>query len=126
MPLSVTARLIRLQTPQARKSSKAVFVKGGDMPARKADAVWEGGLKGGHGKVTLGSGAFSGAYSFASRFADGTGTNPEDLIGAAHAGCYSMALSAGLERAGQPPRRGATTTPVRLVGGGDVPRLCCS
>jgi lipoyl-dependent peroxiredoxin len=101
----------------------AVFVKGGDMPARKADAVWEGGLKGGHGKVALGSGAFSGAYSFASRFADGTGTNPEELIGAAHAGCYSMALSAGLERAGHAPRRVATTATVHLEVGGDGPRI---
>jgi osmotically inducible protein OsmC len=93
------------------------------MPARKADAVWEGGLKGGHGTVTLGSGAYSGAYSFASRFADGQGTNPEELIGAAHAGCFSMALSAGLERAGHAPRRVATSATVHLEVGGDGPRI---
>lgn len=75
------------------------------MPVRKADAVWEGGLKEGHGRVTLGSGAWAGPYSFASRFADGQGTNPEELIGAAHAGCFAMALSAALERSGHPARR---------------------
>jgi osmotically inducible protein OsmC len=93
------------------------------MPVRKADAVWEGGLKGGHGKVSLGSGTFSGAYSFASRFADGPGTNPEELIAAAHAGCFSMALSAGLERAGHPARRVATTAKVHIETGGDGPRI---
>jgi lipoyl-dependent peroxiredoxin len=70
------------------------------MPARTATARWEGGLQGGHGTMRLGSGAFEGQYSFSSRFEEGTGTNPEELIGAAHAGCFSMALSAGLERAG--------------------------
>jgi hypothetical protein len=89
------------------------------MPVRKADAVWEGGLKGGHGKVSLGSGAYSGPYSFGSRFADAQGTNPEELIGAAHAGCFAMALSAGLERAGHPPRRVAATAKVHLETGGE-------
>ena len=84
------------------------------MPVRKADAVWEGGLKGGHGQVALGSGAWAGRYSFASRFADGQGTNPEELIGAAHAGCFSMALSAGLGRGGITPTRVATTAKVHL------------
>ena len=56
------------------------------MAVRNAEAVWEGNLKGGKGNVKLGSGAFEGAYSFASRFEEGTGTNPEELIGAAHAG----------------------------------------
>jgi osmotically inducible protein OsmC len=93
------------------------------MPVRKADAVWEGGLKEGHGKVTLGSGAYSGPYSFASRFADGQGTNPEELIAAAHAGCFAMALSAGLERAGHPPRRVAASAKVHLETGGDGPRI---
>jgi lipoyl-dependent peroxiredoxin len=93
------------------------------MPERKADAVWEGGLKGGHGKVSFGSGAFSGAYSFASRFAEGEGTNPEELIAAAHAGCFSMALSAGLERAGHPPRRVATKAVVRLEMASDGPQI---
>ena len=93
------------------------------MPVRKADAVWEGTLKEGHGKVDLGSGAYSGPYSFASRFQDGKGTNPEELIRAAHAGCYSMALSASLERAGHPVRRVATTAKVHLEVGGDGPRI---
>jgi osmotically inducible protein OsmC len=70
------------------------------MAKRKATANWNGGLKGGDGTMALGSGAFEGAYSFKSRFEEGTGTNPEELIGAAIAGCYSMQLSAFLERDG--------------------------
>ena len=73
------------------------------MPERSATAHWEGGLQGGKGTMRLGSGAFEGQYSFSSRFEEGTGTNPEELIGAAHAGCFSMALSGGLERAGHAP-----------------------
>jgi osmotically inducible protein OsmC len=70
------------------------------MPVRSAVAVWEGNLKKGKGTVKLGSGAFEGSYSFASRFEKGAGTNPEELIAAAHAGCFSMALSMMLENAG--------------------------
>jgi len=70
------------------------------MPVRKADAVWEGNLKEGRGRMKLGSGAFEGAYSFSSRFEEGTGTNPEELIGAALAGCFSMALANGLAQSG--------------------------
>lgn len=91
------------------------------MPARTATARWQGGLRDGNGTMRLGGGAFEGAYSFASRFEEGTGTNPEELLGAAHAGCFSMALSAGLERAGFPPNRVETTATVHLVpadGGG--------
>jgi osmotically inducible protein OsmC len=84
------------------------------MPVRKANAVWEGGLKDGHGKVALGSGAYEGPYSFGSRFEEAKGTNPEELIGAAHAGCFSMALSAGLGRAGFTPTRVATSARVHL------------
>ena len=84
------------------------------MPVRSSNAAWEGGLKGGKGTVALGSGAFQGAYSFGSRFEDGTGTNPEELIAAAHAGCFSMALAAGLERAGHSPKKVATTARVHL------------
>lgn len=84
------------------------------MPTRKANAVWEGGLKDGHGTVELGSGAYSGRYSFGSRFEEAGGTNPEELIGAAHAGCFSMALSAGLGRAGFTPERVATGARVHL------------
>jgi len=73
------------------------------MPTRKAQARWEGKVSEGKGTMKLGSGAFEGAYSFKSRFEDGKGTNPEELIGAAHAGCFSMALSLFLEKAGNPP-----------------------
>ena len=84
------------------------------MPVRKAEAEWKGSLREGSGKVKLGSGAFEGAYSFASRFESGKGTNPEELIGAAHAGCFSMALSAGLGRAGFQPTRVHTTAAVHI------------
>jgi lipoyl-dependent peroxiredoxin len=70
------------------------------MAKRKATANWNGGLKGGDGTMAFGSGAFEGAYSFKSSFEEGTGTNPEELIGAAIAGCYSMQVSAFLERDG--------------------------
>lgn len=84
------------------------------MPVRKADAVWEGDIRGGNGRVSLGSGAFEGRYSFGSRFEEGAGTNPEELIGAAHAGCFSMALSGGLGRGGHTPKRIATTARVHI------------
>jgi osmotically inducible protein OsmC len=84
------------------------------MPVRKANAVWEGDLKGGKGTVALGSGAYQGSYLFGSRFEEAGGTNPEELIGAAHAGCFSMALSAGLGRAGFTPQRVATSAKVHL------------
>jgi len=70
------------------------------MIKRKSEAIWQGDLKKGQGSLSLGSGAYSGKYSFSSRFEDGKGTNPEELIAAAHAGCYSMALSADLSEAG--------------------------
>jgi lipoyl-dependent peroxiredoxin len=76
------------------------------MAVRTADAEWQGNLRDGKGKMRLGSGAFEGNYSFRSRMGDGeTGTNPEELIGAAHAGCYSMAFSAALSGAGFVPTR---------------------
>ena len=75
------------------------------MATRTGSAVWEGTLKEGKGDMKLGSGAFEGPYSFSSRFEEGKGTNPEELIGAAEAGCYSMALSANLEKAGHPAKR---------------------
>ena len=73
------------------------------MAVRNADAEWSGGLKDGKGHMKLGSGAFDGPFSFKSRMEEGTGTNPEELIGAAHAGCFSMQFSAMLEHAGFPP-----------------------
>jgi osmotically inducible protein OsmC len=73
------------------------------MPTRNAHARWEGGIKEGKGQVDFGNGAFKAAYSFASRFEDGKGTNPEELLGAAHAGCFAMALSLILGNAGFTP-----------------------
>ena len=89
------------------------------MAARTASAVWNGDLKSGDGTVSLGSGAWEGKYSFATRFEDAPGTNPEELIGAAHAGCFSMALSAGLSKAGHPPRTIRTTANVHLTKAGE-------
>ena len=85
------------------------------MSVRTAEAVWVGSLREGKGTMKLGSGAFEGAYSFSSRFEEGTGTNPEELIGAAHAGCYSMALSSGLGKGGFSPERIFTTAQVTLA-----------
>jgi osmotically inducible protein OsmC len=84
------------------------------MPVRNAEATWNGGLKDGKGNVKLGSGAWEGQYSFGSRFENGTGTNPEELVGAAHAGCFSMALAAGLGKAGFNPQRVHTTASVNI------------
>ena len=84
------------------------------MAVRSAEAEWKGTLREGAGKMKLGSGAYEGSYSFASRFEEGKGTNPEELIAAAHAGCFSMALSAGLTKAGHPPTRVHTTARVHL------------
>lgn len=90
------------------------------MINRKADARWEGDLKTGNGKIKLGSGAFEGSYSFGTRFEDAKGTNPEELIGAAHAACFSMQFSLALTKAGHAPKHVATTATVHLdkVGGG--------
>ncbi|HEX3037031.1 MAG TPA: OsmC family protein [Thermodesulfobacteriota bacterium] len=85
------------------------------MPKRNANAVWEGNLKDGKGRMSLGSGAYEGAYSFSSRFEEGKGTNPEELIGAAHAGCFSMALSHALSQAGYSPKRISTKAEVNLA-----------
>jgi len=84
------------------------------MPIRKADGIWEGTLKGGKGVVNFASGAFHGPYSFGTRFEETPGTNPEELIAAAHASCFSMALSFGLEQAGFPVTRVQTTAAVTL------------
>ncbi|MDQ2919463.1 MAG: OsmC family protein [Verrucomicrobiota bacterium] len=90
------------------------------MAERKGSAVWEGNLKEGKGTMKLGSGAYEGPYSFSSRFENGTGTNPEELIGAALAGCFSMALASNLTKAGHAPKRISTTANVKLeiVDGG--------
>jgi osmotically inducible protein OsmC len=96
------------------------------MVQRTAEAEWRGGLQDGTGVMKFGSGAFEGAYSFSSRFAEGKGTNPEELIAAAHAGCFSMALSAGLARSGFPPKRVHTTAKATLEktdGGFSITRI---
>lgn len=82
------------------------------MAIRKAQAVWQGNLKDGKGIIKFGS--FEGAYTYASRFEEGQGTNPEELIGAAHAGCFSMALSSNLGKAGFTPQRIQTQATVYL------------
>ena len=82
--------------------------------ARQAEAEWKGDLKGGSGRVKLGSGAYEGNYSFTSRFEDGAGANPEELLGAAHAGCFSMALANSLAAAGFPATSVHTKADVHL------------
>lgn len=84
------------------------------MAVRTARAEWQGNLREGAGTMELGSGAYKGPYSFQSRFESGDGTNPEELIGAAHAGCFSMALAAGLTAAGFRPTAVRTTAKVHL------------
>ena len=84
------------------------------MPVRSADARWEGSLQAGKGTMRLAGGAYEGPYSFSSRFEEGAGTNPEELIAAAHAGCFSMALSGALGRAGHEPVSVQTTAKVTL------------
>lgn len=84
------------------------------MAVRSADAEWKGDLKSGSGTVTTETGSVDGRYSFSSRFEEGTGTNPEELIAAAHAGCFSMALSNMLAEAGHTPDSVKTTAAVHL------------
>lgn len=84
------------------------------MPIRESEAHWNGGLKTGKGVVKTGSGGFEGRYSAGTRFGDDSGTNPEELIGAAHAGCFSMALAMLLEQAGHAPERIDTLAKVHL------------
>ena len=96
------------------------------MAVRTAQARWEGALRDGNGTMAFGSGAFEGAYSFSSRFEEGAGTNPEELIGAAHAGCFSMALANVLAESGHEPRRIDTTARVHLEpveGGFGITRI---
>lgn len=104
------------------------------MAIRESSAIWKGNLTEGNGSMRLGSGAYEGAFSRASRFEDGPGTNPEELLGAAHAGCFSMYLSLILSKAGHVPTRIDTTAKVHLEEGpkitlielstvGDVPGI---
>jgi osmotically inducible protein OsmC len=130
--VSRTARLSRLTSRQTRQrifrgfEPKILYVRGSQAirfkaMKRKGSAVWKGGLKDGSGVVSTESGVLSSvAYSFAKRFGDEAGTNPEELIGAAHAGCFSMAFSAQLGEAGFKAEKIETTATVTLenVGGG--------
>jgi lipoyl-dependent peroxiredoxin len=84
------------------------------MAVRSAQATWKGNLKEGQGRVSFEGGAFEGQYSFSSRFESGKGTNPEEMIAAAHASCYSMALSHALSQAGHEPKQVQTTAKVHL------------
>jgi len=93
------------------------------MAIRESSAIWIGNLVEGKGSMRLGSGAYEGDFSRASRFEDGPGTNPEELIGAAHAGCFSMFVSAILSKAGHVPTRIATTAKVHLGEGPKITRI---
>ena len=84
------------------------------MPVRTAEARWQRSLQDGSGTMRLGSGAFEGSYSFKSRMEDGVGTNPEELIGAAHAGCFSMAFANDLSQAGHKPQEIRTVASVHF------------
>jgi len=96
------------------------------MPTRNASAEWQGDFKRGEGKVAVGSGAFDLPYDFRGRFEDGAGTNPEELLGAAHAACFAMALSVGLTQAGNPPdslSAAAKVTIDEVEGGFEITRI---
>ena len=93
------------------------------MTVRTSEAVWNGTLKEGNGTMKLASGRYEGPYTWASRFADETSTNPEELIGAAHAGCYSMFLSALLTGNETPPVHIHTTAAVHLTAGPTISRI---
>jgi osmotically inducible protein OsmC len=93
------------------------------MTARNGSAVWRGDLESGSGTVTVGDGVFEGAYSFQSRFAEGEGTNPEQLIAAAHAGCFTMALSSILSAAGRAPESVRTNARIQLRNVDGAPTL---
>jgi osmotically inducible protein OsmC len=93
------------------------------MAVRGAEATWNGTLKEGNGTMKVGSGHFEGPYTFASRFEEGKGTNPEELIGAAHAGCYSMFLASLLTNAGFAPESVHTTATVHLGAGPTINKI---
>lgn len=93
------------------------------MPIKNAEAIWKGDLKNGSGTMKLESGAYEGSYTFASRFENGKGSNPEELIGAALAGCYSMALSNELAQAGFTPDSVETKAEVELDPTSDGPPI---
>lgn len=89
------------------------------MPVRYGAAVWNGSFREGSGTMTVGRGVFEGPYSAGSRFEESAGTNPEELLAAAHAGCFSMAFALGLGRAGYQPESIRTTADVHIERVGD-------
>lgn len=93
------------------------------MPTRTSSAVWTGGLKSGNGRFVVGNKVFEGSYTFPSRFEEGPGTNPEELLAASHAACLSMALAAGLERAGTPAQEITTRASATLEKVGEAFRV---
>jgi osmotically inducible protein OsmC len=93
------------------------------MPVRRSKAVWQGTLKEGSGRMSLASGLCEGPYTYSSRFEEGAGSNPEELVGAAHAGCFSMFLAALLSDKGYPPERVQTTASVYLETGPTIARI---
>ena len=93
------------------------------MATRKSEATWRGTLKEGSGTMKLGSGLYEGPFTYASRFEEGKGTNPEELIGAAHAGCFSMFLSALLTNNGFTPTHIHTTATVHLEAGPTISKI---
>ena len=93
------------------------------MPIRKSEATWRGTLKEGAGTMRLASGRYEGPYTFSSRFEEAAGTNPEELVGAAHAGCFSMFLAALLTDKGYRPESVHTTAAVHLGAGPTINRI---
>lgn len=93
------------------------------MAIRNSEALWIGTLREGSGTMKLGSGLFEGPFTYASRFEDGKGTNPEELVGAAQAGCFSMFLAAQLTKEGFPPMRIHTTAKVHLEAGPTITKI---
>jgi osmotically inducible protein OsmC len=113
-PLENGAPLAALDPKQPKHFRKEI-----SMAIRKAQAVWEGNLEQGRGTISLGGDKVQMPYGFAARFEDGAGSNPEELIGGAHAGCFSMALAHELSEAGHPPAQIETTARVHLEKSGD-------
>ena len=93
------------------------------MPVRKSEAVWRGTLKEGSGTMKLASGLYEGPYTYSSRFEEAAGTNPEELVGAAHAGCFSMFLASLLTGKGYTPERVSTTASVHLGAGPTINKI---
>src|SRR5512137_246686 len=93
------------------------------MPVRKSEATWKGSLKEGAGTMRLASGLYEGPYTFSSRFEEAAGTNPEELVGAAHAGCFSMFLASLLTEQGHAPESIRTTAAVHLGAGPTITKI---